>query len=1446
MRPNTFSINSIFFAITIAVISIMAWTLVGNYSDYFDRVYTEYKEKEIIDLSKPISVEVLSEYFIKKGYLDKEEDASFIANAIKKRFFQGEKLNDLKDFRKKEWCLTIDEIKSSNCVLYKEKLNELQSNNTVPDSLINHIIPNPLLQTGTISANVVEKKVTTNVFLGYIEKILGKDEIPCKDVVVRLCEHSRNFLVDSETTDSIIGYSKTDKNGKVTFKWLDPNKSYSVLPISSQYKYGNEKGTFGGNLLSVAKDGNLKINQPFIQRPITIQMFSNSTLNKMKTEHSIIVRSPKSFKKAFVKDIVTVLFCWIALFVTLSILAMRKGVTFEKSIITCLTFLTCISLIMMYSMTDPLTDELRGHDTAVGIEVGIVAIALLFFTNIISFYQDKSKISFDSLSEKYSFIPKGFSYVLVALLLTFLLFTPLGKDVGGMKVNLDLGFKFQPSEIAKYLVVVYMAAFFCTHENAIIKYSQTGNAGLFWSKVRYMGAIIIGLSFLILLYMFLGDMGPGLVIAITFIILYSSIKSKIIIQNGKSWNYSQIFSSDIMLLFWGVVSFCVMLYIGSTLEVTWIFALIWFILWLAGGFLLKKQIYESPVMFNLIITLFVFGGRLFNFLSNIPLLEKLQSIGERLDSRAQMCINTWGELGIGDSVLASENSQVADGLWGLASGGFCGQGIGEGYPDRIPAFHTDMILSSIGENLGFVFLLAIVIVLSILLKKSVIAGYRTGNKFGLFLAMGIAIVTAVQFFVIAFGSTGIIPLTGVTVPFLSYGKVSLILNLFAFGVILSMSKRVKKQKPSTTLNYKYTISLISLVYIVLAFGICGTYLNYQLFNRNSTLVRPLFVTNNSGVPLIEYNPRIQILTSLLHAGNIYDRNGVLLATSNVDTLRSHADDYVTCNIDVKDILFHKDKRMYPFGNHTLFMLGNIDEQFLSEGYGYMAEGRHLSYLRGFDNQKYDEQGNPVKVSLTSRKYSYSPFLPDSVYTSPENYSLRDYSILLPLLKEGIRHNDRIDEINNKISSFWHTNEIKPKDLHLTIDAKLQYSIQDEMQRYVEKNYSGKGWNCLRMSAVILDADNGDLLTSAIYPLPDLATIKDNNTVYSDKYKGKEWKAYSDMDLGLKYPTAPGSTAKVMTALAGIKKKGIDATKQTYYVHPLERIEVFKNGSGEPSGKNVSMEEAIVISSNCYFINLLNDYNLYKELSTLYKMVGVQCNFRNDEKKVTSLIPYSLSYEENEKINRKWNPLFDAIAASALNRFEKYDSRRKNPQLKRAEDKYRKMNDNEWALAWGQGNIEATPLVMSRVASMVAQNGHMPITNYIIANDDEKKKLDSFYPYSSIPYIDKQNISAVSILSSYMEKQADKFDIGKPYKNTIGGKTGTPERVFVQNGKTAKKNDAWYICYIKDCNVNGERHNLAVAVRMERINSGLSGRAMNLVSDVILPQLAKLNYIQYRN
>lgn len=1448
MKSNNTNKELFLFITTIVVIGFLSWCLLDNYSGYFEEVKSEYRDKKIIDFSKPVSESLLAEVLVENNYIENEDDALFVARSLKKRLDAGDVIADIKDLRKKNWCLTLDEIKSNTSPYFKDKLSSLQEDSAFLHSITNSGIYESS-SNGKIIAKVIRKPESSNKIKELFNKLTKKDAIPCEGVAVKLCEHTYDSLTSS-VIDTIVGYKLTNKDGVVEFSGLELNKSYSVLPVSSEYTYGNAKGTFGGNLGSVAKDGVLELKYPFIERPITVQMLSNSTLNKIRKEHRIIVRSPESFKKAFTGDILTVLFAWCTLFFVLSYVSTKRRIHFDKRIITCLAFLTSISMIMMYSMTDPLTDRLIGKDTVWGIEVGILIIFLIYFTNIISFYQDRSHFAFDWLSNKFSSLPKGISYVLLALILTLMLFTPFGQEVGGMKVNLNLGILFQPSEIAKYLVVIFMAAFFCVHENAIIRYSQSGNANLFWNKLRYMGAILLGLGFLILLYMFLGDMGPGLVIAISFVLLYSCVKSKIADKDLKAIDAKMLFSSDVMLLFTGVISFSLFLFIGANMNCTFIFAIVWFVVWITGGLLLKKQVYESPIILNVVITLFVFGGEFFLQLSKIPHLGALQSIGERLDSRIQMCLNTWGELGLNDlPMCAGENTQVADGIWALASGGIFGQGVGEGSPNLIPAFHTDMILSSIGENLGFVFLFLIILVMSNLLKRSLDAGYRTGNQFGLFLTMGIVIVTAVQLFIIVFGSTGIIPLTGVTVPFLSYGKVSLILNMTAFGLILSLSKQQTKvnntkqttQNIFTTKGYKYTISSMSLIYLIIACGICCTYLNYQLVNRDSTLIRPLFVTNSNGAPVVQYNPRISLLTELLQPGNVYDRNGILLATSNKDTLNAHNLDYDDCYIDINKIATKGKKRFYPFGNHLMFVLGDINEQILSENIGYMADARHLSYLRGYDNQLYDEQGSPVKVRLTSNKYSDSPFLPVRDYTSSDSYSLRDYSVLIPLLKEGIKHNESVEDINARVSSFWKDNNVNPKDLTLTLDAKLQHSIQTDMQSFVSKNY--KTWNCLRMSAVILDANTGELLTSAVYPLPDATTIKEAPAIYSDRDKSRDWLAYTDMDLGLKFPTPPGSTAKVMSALSAIKKDGKEAVQQKYYIHPLERIEVFKNGGGEPSGYKVPMEDAIVISSNCYFINLVNKLNTYKELSDLYKTVGIQCNFVGEDGKFTPVLPYSLQYSIDDKTNKKWNALFDLQAANALAKFEKYDEIRNNSQLKNANQRYRKMNDNEWALAWGQGIITATPLTMARVVSLVSNNGSMPTTKFVISEDKDSSKLGITADTPQfINYFENHNTSAISDLASFMVGQANKYDIGKPYANKIGGKTGTPERRF---NKNTKLNDGWYICFVRDCAVNGQKHDLAIAVRMERLYRGQSGNAMSLVRDVVLPQLAKHNYIQYK-
>ena len=144
---------------------------------------------------------------------------------------------------------------------------------------------------------------------------------------------------------------------------------------------------------------------------------------------------------------------------------------------------------------------------------------------------------------------------------------------------------------------------------------------------------------------------------------------------------------------------------------------------------------------------------------------------------------------------------------------------------------------------------------------------------------------------------------------------------------------------------------------------------------------------------------------------------------------------------------------------------------------------------------------------------------------------------------------------------------------------------------------------LRVSVVVLDAQNGDLLTSANYPLPDYKRIKQEEDLarnshrsisYNDNGRGYDWKAYTDRDLGLTYATAPGSTAKVMSAMAGLQKLGVSAAEKKYLVDEKEIVE---NGSArEPYGdEEVTMRDAIVKSSNCYFINLVNDCELYNNL-----------------------------------------------------------------------------------------------------------------------------------------------------------------------------------------------------------------------------------------------------------
>lgn len=1469
--------------------------LLYNYSERFDEVENNYltTPKSAVNLVKGTSYNDLTDVLHNHNYITSKDDADFVSKFISQKLDDGQSLSTLYDLNKRIWQIPVSLIDSIGSSVYKNKADKSKESIGIDDEFrkidilqlqsSTTLVPN---QSGSINISVIENIAKKRLLSGSSTK-------DCANIVVRLSEQYIDSLDNYKSKRRTLAYLKTNDKGEVSFNGLNPNLSYSVLPIQDGFEYGTPKGTIGGNL---AQYDNATLKCSFTQQEHKIRIFDAQTLKQIKEDKTLTIRSPKEFKNILVKYVVLFFAAWWGLWLVCKV--RRKSI--DETILAILMSLTGLCLLTMFSINDPLTDKLLGVDMAQGIIAGVVLIAILLNVNFKKLYQNQALIDFDiplecikwifkPFKHKVSYLtrilsnrtsnvflkcislcgiviclpmlildlirvtslnkivsrfldklPKGSGYLLTALMLTSLLF-PFGVAVGGMKVNLNIGFLFQPSEIAKYLIIFFMAAFFSVNANKIVQFSEKGNTKLFGAKLKMMMSIFIGLGVLMGLYLVLGDMGPALVLAFTFILLYSIIKSKIDLEGTSLDNQlKRIFTCDIAMLIYGVLSFIVFLYIGNFLGNMGVFCLAWFALWIIIG-VVKQEIYETPIFFNFIITAFIFGGTLLGYIPG------LGNVAERLDDRNEMCSNTWGTLPIdGNIANAGENTQVAEGLWGLASGGFWGQGLGNGSTHFIPAFHTDMILESIGEQMGFVGIFIIILLLAILLRRTIIVGYETSHPFTFYLCLGIAIVTAIQFVIISLGSTGIIPLTGVTVPFLSYGKVSMILNLAAFGIILSIASHSATETTKATETtaslikqnigkYNYSVSLLSWTYCILAIFICSVFFYYQFIDRNDTLIRPVYVNNSSGIPIVEYNPRIEQLTQKMYSGDIYDRNGVLLATSDKTKLREFKNIYSDLALECDTLKMQQ--RYYPFGEHLFFMLGDFNSKLYFSAdaeskfpRGYMAESKHISDLRGYDNKMRDKDGNPIKLDLYSKEFAPDKYHSNKYHISYIDYQIRDYSALIPYLKAGL-HSNKVKRLNERESG-----DIEPKDIQLTIDAALQTELQQEIAKHVQEKHSHL--NKLRVSVVILDGKNGDLLTSALYPLPNYDTLRVNNDSYDDiNNRNKSWKAYTDMDLGLVYPTSPGSTAKVVTGLAGYRKEGNGIETAKYYIDPNEKIY-----GDEPAGW-IDINKAYKESSNCYFVNLLNDRDLFADLAYVYSTLGVTINGNKS---------YTFNYHEP---TTEWLSLVTSVRDKSINKYESYKESGRKEKMNNKTGK-----PDEWSWSWGQNGMDATPLTMARAISIVVNNGVMPITRYTLHENVENITL--------LPSTDnlKQHLKDTRM----SHERARSFS----KRETIGGKTGTPERVSERREKIIKKrdgtyrvsiqeiggNDGWYICFIENANVTSKlreqkprkqdeiseistQSSLAIAIRMERLGVGeMSGNATRLMDEVIIEALKTHGYI----
>lgn len=187
--------------------------------------------------------------------------------------------------------------------------------------------------------------------------------------------------------------------------------------------------------------------------------------------------------------------------------------------------------------------------------------------------------------------------------------------------------------------------------------------------------------------------------------------------------------------------------------------------------------------------LFAAGMRMSHILSMIllalPLLMYKLNRGYH-KSRMEAWANPWSD-------PEGKGFQIIQSWLALGTGGVFGQGLGEGKQKLfyLPEAHTDFILSVVGEELGFIGVVVIIGMFFLLVQRAMRIAVAAPDTFGRFLALGIAVLFGIEATVNMGVVTGMLPTKGLALPFISYGGSSLLVNLFAVGILLNISSGLK-------------------------------------------------------------------------------------------------------------------------------------------------------------------------------------------------------------------------------------------------------------------------------------------------------------------------------------------------------------------------------------------------------------------------------------------------------------------------------------------------------------------------------------------------------------------------------------------------------------------------------------------------------------------------------
>ncbi|WP_353097782.1 FtsW/RodA/SpoVE family cell cycle protein [Tissierella praeacuta] len=213
-----------------------------------------------------------------------------------------------------------------------------------------------------------------------------------------------------------------------------------------------------------------------------------------------------------------------------------------------------------------------------------------------------------------------------------------------------------------------------------------------------------------------------------------------------------------------VYSFIVLLFLQRDLGTS----LVFYAIFIAIQFIYEED--RKLILYN--IGLFTIGGILG------------YTLFDHVKIRFQAWLNPW-------KYIERQGYQITQSLFAIAEGGFFGSGLGLGHPDFIPVVYTDFIFSAICEEMGIFTGIGIIMLFMILVYRGFKIGISQENKFYKILALGISTLFGVQSFIILGGVLKMIPLTGLTLPFVSYGGSSIVSSFMALGVLQVCSEEIE-------------------------------------------------------------------------------------------------------------------------------------------------------------------------------------------------------------------------------------------------------------------------------------------------------------------------------------------------------------------------------------------------------------------------------------------------------------------------------------------------------------------------------------------------------------------------------------------------------------------------------------------------------------------------------